>query len=601
MELIIASNNKGKIKEYKDIFEPFGYTVLSQSEKNIVLEVEETGTTFEENAVLKARAIYDITHECVISDDSGLEVEALNNEPGIYSARYKGLSSEAERRRAILEALEGNDNRRARFVTCICFIDKEGGQHLFTGIWNGTIACAEEGTNGFGYDPIFISEDAHGHTTASLPISFKETYSHRAKAVRQLMEYLKQTSKRPDDMRELFSMDLKDYNPNGKVFSRPSVRGIIARGDTVLLVYSTKYNYYKFPGGGPENGESDAEALIREVAEETGYKVIPSSIRAFGRVMRRQRDTYGDGEGIFEQDNRYYFCDVEEERVDTKLDDYEAEEGFTPVWKNPFLASGHNRYEASNESHGRMIERETKVLDMVDLEFRHNARRRREQETIKKLGNLDYAGMLDFVQIQLAEKPTEDISGKSEISYSRFEHTKRVLAWAVRLYDAAEDKSAFRYEDVIIATIFHDVGRNVSKQQKLPHALAGVPITRQYLLEHGFEAERTEYICSLVAGHSDKYKMSDPDIDRNLLLLMEADLLDDMGALGIVMDCMITERRNPEARFTDCVDHITRYTLRQQEDNPMVTKEGRAFWDEKTRIVKEFTAALYADTELTAR
>lgn len=190
MELIIASNNKGKIKEFKDIFEPLGYTVFSQSEKNIDLEVEETGTTFEENAVLKAQAIYDATHQCVISDDSGLEVEALNNEPGIYSARYKGLATEHERRMAVLEGLCSAENRSARFVTCICFIDRNGEKRIFKGIWNGTIAYAEAGNNGFGYDPIFISEDGDGQTTASLPISFKEKYSHRAKAVKKLVDYL---------------------------------------------------------------------------------------------------------------------------------------------------------------------------------------------------------------------------------------------------------------------------------------------------------------------------------------------------------------------------------------------------------------------------
>lgn len=190
MKLIIASNNKGKIQEYKDIFEPLGFLVLSQSEENIHLEVEETGTTFEENAILKARAIYDISHCCVISDDSGLEVEALGGEPGLYSARYKGLETEHERRMAILEGLEGVENRKARFVTCICLIDEAGKEHLFTGIWNGVIARKEEGTNGFGYDPIFISEDGNGKTTASMPISFKEKYSHRAKAVKGLLAYL---------------------------------------------------------------------------------------------------------------------------------------------------------------------------------------------------------------------------------------------------------------------------------------------------------------------------------------------------------------------------------------------------------------------------
>ena len=191
MKLIIASNNQGKVREYKDIFEPFGFQVFSQGEADIAAETEETGSTFGENAVLKARAVHEICHCCVISDDSGLEVEALGGEPGLYSARYKGLATEHERRLAVLKGLEGSDNRRARFVTCICFIDEAGEEHLFTGTWNGEIALGEEGTNGFGYDPIFISEDGNGKTTASMPIAFKETYSHRAKAVRQLLSWLR--------------------------------------------------------------------------------------------------------------------------------------------------------------------------------------------------------------------------------------------------------------------------------------------------------------------------------------------------------------------------------------------------------------------------
>ena len=191
MDLIIASNNKGKISEFKNILKEFGYNIFSQSEKNIDIEVEETGTTFEENAILKAQAIFEKTHNCVLADDSGLEVESLNNEPGIYSARYKGLKTDEERRQAILKELEGKNNRKARFICCICYIDESGEKHLFKAIWNGTISLKEEGSNGFGYDPIFISEDSNGKTTASMPIEFKETHSHRAKAVKMLLEYLK--------------------------------------------------------------------------------------------------------------------------------------------------------------------------------------------------------------------------------------------------------------------------------------------------------------------------------------------------------------------------------------------------------------------------
>ena len=190
MDLIIASNNKGKIKEFKSILEPMGFKVYSQSEKNINIEVEETGTTFEENATLKAQAIYNKTHNCVLSDDSGLEVEALNNEPGIYSARYKGLETDGERRQAILEELKGIENRKARFVCAICYIDETGETHVFKANWDGKISLKEEGSNGFGYDSIFISEEANGKPIASMPNEFKEKYSHRAKAVRMLVEYL---------------------------------------------------------------------------------------------------------------------------------------------------------------------------------------------------------------------------------------------------------------------------------------------------------------------------------------------------------------------------------------------------------------------------
>jgi XTP/dITP diphosphohydrolase len=189
-DLIIASNNEGKIKEYKEILEKYGYNVLSQKESGINIEVDETGTTFEENAHLKAHAIYELTHKNVISDDSGLEIEALNNEPGIYSARYKGIETSDERNDYILNALKDETNRKAKFNCVICFIDEKGHEELFKGIWNGEIAYEKKGTNGFGYDPIFISEDSDGKTTASMPIEFKEKYSHRAKATNLLVNYI---------------------------------------------------------------------------------------------------------------------------------------------------------------------------------------------------------------------------------------------------------------------------------------------------------------------------------------------------------------------------------------------------------------------------
>jgi len=397
-------------------------------------------------------------------------------------------------------------------------------------------------------------------------------------------------------MRDLFDLDKKDYDENWPVFRRPSARAIICREGKVLMIHSKLYDYYKFPGGGIESGEDPKQALCREVTEETGRVVNPESIEEYGRVLRRQKDDFGDQ--IFEQENLYFFCEISEETSETKLDDYEAEEGFHAVWIEPMSASRHNRYWHNGQGGDAVIvEREAKVLDMADLELRKRARLAEERAFVKGLGSLDYADMLSFVESKLSEKSEEQISAKSEINYSRFNHTKRVLGWAKRLYDATaeSERSGIRYEDLIIATIFHDVGRTVSMATKEPHAKAGIPITRAYLQEHGFDAARTEYICGLVGAHSDKDRMKEPGMDPTLLMLMEADLLDDMGALGIVMDCMITKGRNPLAQFEDCLDHIFRYTYPLQQENPMVSEVGRRLWDEKTELVNRFAEALKQD------
>ncbi len=189
MNIIVASNNKGKIREFKKMLEPMGYTVLSQSEAGINLEVEETGTTFKENATLKAEAIYNLKHTAVLADDSGIEVEFLNMEPGIYSARYMGLDSDESRRNCILEKLQGveENKRNARFVCCICYIDENGNKEYAEGYWNGKIAKEARGKNGFGYDPIFIP-DGENRTSAEMLPEEKNLISHRAKALKRLKE-----------------------------------------------------------------------------------------------------------------------------------------------------------------------------------------------------------------------------------------------------------------------------------------------------------------------------------------------------------------------------------------------------------------------------
>ncbi|MBQ6660303.1 MAG: NUDIX domain-containing protein [Lachnospiraceae bacterium] len=399
-------------------------------------------------------------------------------------------------------------------------------------------------------------------------------------------------------MKELFTIDTKDYNPEGRVHRRPSARAIIEKDGRFLVMYSQKYRYYKFPGGGIEAGETPQEALVREVREESGYEVIPGTIEEFGSVLRRNRDAH-DSDAIFEQENYYYYAEIGGSRVQITQEDYEIEEGFVPMWvDNLYALSRANRGSLRSGGDPALIEREMRVFDLADEAVRARDFARDEAAAIAALGDEDYAGMLAFVRSVLEDHQTEGGRGanKLEFGYSRFEHTKRVLGWAKRLYEATPDKTGIRYADLMIATVFHDVGRGVDSP--MGHAKAGVPITRDYLRSRGFEERRTEYICALVGEHSDKFRMADPNIDRTLLMLMEADCLDDMGALGLVMDTLIVRGRKENATFYDCYNHYCRYTVPMQKECPMVTPEGKAFWDEKTEIAERFVSLIRRDISL---
>lgn len=396
-------------------------------------------------------------------------------------------------------------------------------------------------------------------------------------------------------MKELFRMDRQNYNPEGKVYRRPSARAIILKDGKVLLNYLSKYNCYEFPGGGIEAGETPECAVQREVAEETGRIVVPESVREFGIVIRRQQDS-NDPDGIFEQENYYYLCDVTDECVPRKPDEHEIRDGAEPVWAETLAIPVHRNRRAFERYGEPFIQRELRVMDLADKELRKQSWEKTEEAAIRSLGSADYRGMLSFVEHTLEETRTEGEKEigmhKLEFGYSRYEHTKRVLGWAKRLYDATADKTGLRYEDLLIATIFHDVGRAVAMQTGVDHAKAGVPITRDWLKSNGYDPERAEYIAGLVGSHSEKWRMHDPDIDRNLLMLMEADLLDDMGLLGIVMDTLIVRARKTDATFYDCYNHYESYTHPMQYDCPVVTKEAKALWDIKTestdRFVEEF-------------
>lgn len=194
MKLVIASNNKGKIREYGQLLEPLGYEVMSQSEAGLTLDVEETGATFAENSALKARAAYEQLGCAVLADDSGLAVDALNGEPGVYSARYGGIKDDRERCEYLLEKLEDvpEGERGAHFVCTIHFIHADGREITAEGRVYGEIGRELAGDNGFGYDPIFMY---NGRSFAQIPAEEKNAVSHRAEALKQLEQKLTAGSK----------------------------------------------------------------------------------------------------------------------------------------------------------------------------------------------------------------------------------------------------------------------------------------------------------------------------------------------------------------------------------------------------------------------
>lgn len=187
-EILIATANAHKVDEYRQMLQPYGYTVKSLADFDFE-EVEETGTTFAQNALIKAKALYNQVKMRVIADDSGLEIKALNNQPGIYSARYLGVNTPyKEKNELIIEQLKDKDDRRACFICAIALVD-DNEEKVFIGEFWGTIAYQAKGLNGFGYDPIFYLEE-YQKTAAELIPEVKNEISHRGKAMKQLLPYL---------------------------------------------------------------------------------------------------------------------------------------------------------------------------------------------------------------------------------------------------------------------------------------------------------------------------------------------------------------------------------------------------------------------------
>lgn len=188
-DIVIASSNKGKINDFKVIFSE--YNVIGINELIEDFDVEETGVTFEENARLKSEAAAKALNKIVIADDSGLEVDALEGAPGVYSARYAGEAKDDQANiEKLLQELEDKTDRSARFVCVISMTTVDGKTETFRGTVNGEITLARIGENGFGYDPIFYVPDKN-KTMAQLTAEEKSEISHRRKAIDQLQAFIK--------------------------------------------------------------------------------------------------------------------------------------------------------------------------------------------------------------------------------------------------------------------------------------------------------------------------------------------------------------------------------------------------------------------------
>lgn len=192
--IVFATGNAGKMKEIKEILSDMDAEVVSMKDAGIAVDIEENGKTFEENAVIKAKAVAALTEDAVLADDSGLEVDYLNGEPGVYSARYMGEdTSYIIKNQVILDRLAGvpKEQRTARFVCAIAAALPDGNVLVTRETIEGYIGEKPAGSNGFGYDPIFYV-DEFGCSTAELTEEQKNRISHRGKALRAMKEKLRQ-------------------------------------------------------------------------------------------------------------------------------------------------------------------------------------------------------------------------------------------------------------------------------------------------------------------------------------------------------------------------------------------------------------------------
>lgn len=208
MKIVFATKNKGKMSEIRQIMSDISCEIISMEEAGIDIDVDETGTTYAENAMLKSEAVFEALCKqadmqgcsidnrdfIVMSDDSGFEVDYLNKEPGVYSARYMGTETPYSiKNQSIIDKLKGvpDEQRTARFMCAIACIFPDGRKEVCMGVYEGLVAYEAKGTNGFGYDPIFFVPQM-GCTDAELPVEYKNKHGHRGKALAAAKEIVRE-------------------------------------------------------------------------------------------------------------------------------------------------------------------------------------------------------------------------------------------------------------------------------------------------------------------------------------------------------------------------------------------------------------------------
>lgn len=205
-----------------------------------------------------------------------------------------------------------------------------------------------------------------------------------------------------------------------------------------------------------------------------------------------------------------------------------------------------------------------------------------------------YNEMIQYVKEKLWQYDGAQSDKKNAVQYNRFDHTMRVYQWMKLLYDGYPQKEQIDIEALSIAAIFHDIGyceiENIHN-----HAAVGADYCREYLEQQNYDAAKTDFICDLIARHSDKINMY--DIPMELVLLREADLLDDTGAQGLVFDIWMETACQKEVSFESILKHMEKFTVRLMQDNPMRTEKAKEIWEEKRKLTEAFVNSYRRDLQ----